>query len=39
MSELDARSYAPPTVDDARLPDSLCEQAKQVASSIAEANS
>ena len=38
LGELDARSYAPPSLDDARLPDALCERAREVASSIEEAS-
>ncbi|MEE3329229.1 MAG: BatD family protein [Myxococcota bacterium] len=38
LGELDARSYAPPTLDESPLPESLCEEARRTAASIVEAN-
>ena len=39
LGELDARSYAPPSLDREPLPSSICERAKSIASSIAGLNS
>ena len=38
LGELDARSYAPPTLDNSPLPEALCKEARRIAASIAESN-